>query len=373
MRILYGVVGEGMGHAIRSRVVIEHLLDRGHQVRVVVSGKAHGFLKDRIDHPGLSVEEIQGFSLAFDGGEIDLLETVLTNLELAPRRLRKNLEVYRKVAEEGFSPEVVISDFESWAYLYARNHRLPVISIDNMHVIDRCEHDEGITRGSFDFKVAKAAVKVKVPGAYHYLVTSFFYPEVRKARTTLVPPILRPEILAATREPGDHILVYQTGSAAEALLPVLRTLPGTFRVYGAAGEGTEGNVTLCPFAEQGFIDDLRTARALIATAGFSLMGEAVHLGVPMLTVPLEGQFEQELNARYLARLGYGSWTPALDADVLARFLDRIDDHQAALDGYERAGNEVTLGCVDELIRSIDLDEPRPDRLESPARGKYWGT
>ena len=373
MKILYGVVGEGMGHAIRSRVVIEHLLDQGHSLRVVVSGRAHGFLEDRLEgRERLSVEEIQGFSLAFDGGEIDLLETVLTNLELAPRRLRKNLEVYRKVAEEGFAPDAVISDFESWAYLYARNHRLPVLSIDNMHVIDRCEHDDAITRGSYDFQLAKAAVKVKVPGAYHYLVTSFFYPEVRKPRTTLVPPILRPEILAAVREPGEHIVVYQTGSAGKALLPVLATLPGEFRVYGAGEEGSVGNVRLCAFSERGFVDDLRTARALVATAGFSLMGEAVHLGVPMLTVPLEGQFEQELNARYLARLGYGGWTPSLDGDVLARFLGRTDEHQHALAGYERAGNEITLACVDELVRCIDLDEPRPDRLEATARGSWWG-
>ena len=32
MRILYGVVGEGMGHATRSRVVIAHLLEQGHEV-----------------------------------------------------------------------------------------------------------------------------------------------------------------------------------------------------------------------------------------------------------------------------------------------------------------------------------------------------
>jgi uncharacterized protein (TIGR00661 family) len=371
MRILYGVVGEGMGHAIRSRVVIEHLLDAGHSVRVVVSGKAHGFLEDRLEgRDRLSVEEIQGFSLAFDGGEIDLLETVLTNLELAPRRLRKNLEVYRKVAEEGFAPELVISDFESWAYLYARNHRLPVVSIDNMHVIDRCEHDEAITRRSLDFKLARAAVKVKVPGAYHYLVTSFFFPDVRKPRTTLIPPILRPEILAAQREPGDHIVVYQTESAAKALLPVLERLPGEFRVYGTGEEGQRGNVTLCGFSETGFIDDMRTARAMVATSGFSLMGEAVHLGVPMLTVPLEGQFEQELNARYLATLGYGSWTPTLDGDVLERFLGRIDEHQEALDTYPRCGNEITLACVDELVRYIDLDEPRPERLETVARGSW---
>ena len=46
MRILYGVVGEGMGHATRSRVVIEHLLAQGHEVHVVVSGRAQRFLTE---------------------------------------------------------------------------------------------------------------------------------------------------------------------------------------------------------------------------------------------------------------------------------------------------------------------------------------
>ena len=38
MRILYGVNGEGMGHATRSRVVIDSLLE-SHDVRVVVLGR----------------------------------------------------------------------------------------------------------------------------------------------------------------------------------------------------------------------------------------------------------------------------------------------------------------------------------------------
>ena len=33
MKILYGVVGEGMGHAMRSRVVLEHLVGQGHEMR----------------------------------------------------------------------------------------------------------------------------------------------------------------------------------------------------------------------------------------------------------------------------------------------------------------------------------------------------
>ncbi|HMK73262.1 MAG TPA: glycosyltransferase family protein, partial [Myxococcaceae bacterium] len=43
MRILYGVVGEGMGHATRSRVILEHLA-RAHDVHVVVSGRARDYL-----------------------------------------------------------------------------------------------------------------------------------------------------------------------------------------------------------------------------------------------------------------------------------------------------------------------------------------
>ena len=39
MRVLYGVNGEGMGHATRSRVVIDDLLER-HDVRVMASQAA---------------------------------------------------------------------------------------------------------------------------------------------------------------------------------------------------------------------------------------------------------------------------------------------------------------------------------------------
>lgn len=372
MRILYGVVGEGMGHATRSRVVIEHLLAAGHAVRVVVSGRAHRFLADRLGaRPGVAIEEIGGLSLAYDGYAVDRSRSLQENLEAAPEKLRRNLDLYRKVAEEGFDPELVVSDFESWAFFYALNHQRPLVSIDNMQVLNRCLHPPEI-REDPDFLLAKTAVKLKLPGAYHYLVTSFFFPPVRKPRTTLVPPILRPEVLAARREPGDHVLVYQTSAANPDLLDVLARLPARFRVYGLGGEGTRGNVTLCPFSEGGFVDDLRTARAVVAAGGFSLMGEAVHLHVPMLAVPIGGQYEQELNARSLARLGYGAWSRTLDADTLAAFLEAVPRHAAALEAWPSPGNEMALRCVDELVQDVALGEPAPERLESPSMGAWWG-
>jgi uncharacterized protein (TIGR00661 family) len=372
MRVLYGVVGEGMGHATRSRVVLEMLLAGGHSVRVVVSGRAHDFLRQSFSsRAGIAIEEIHGLHLSYDGNALDVGESMLTNLEKAPAGVVKNIAVYQKVAEDGFKPDLVVSDFESWAYLYGRNHRLPVISIDNMQVINRCLHAEAVTgEKSFDAWLAKWAVKVKLPGAYHYLVTSFFFPKVRKKRTTLVPPILRPEILKARREPGAHVLVYQTAASNTELVPTLNKLDYRFKVYGMRREGVEGNVTLCAFSPTGFVDDLRTARGVIAGGGFSLMGEAVHLHVPMLSVPIAGQYEQVLNARYLAHLGYGDWSKTLDVEAIEAFLRRTDEFSQKLEAYAPRDNSMLEACLSELLSLADIGAPRPTKLASPALGKF---
>ena len=67
-------------------------------------------------------------------------------------------------------------------------------------------------------------------------------------------------------------------------------------------EQIEGNLRYKPFDEKVFIDDLASARAVIAGGGFTLMGEAVYLHKPMLGVPVGHQFEQVMNVRYLEYL-----------------------------------------------------------------------
>ena len=82
-------------------------------------------------------------------------------------------------------------------------------------------------------------------------------------------------------------------------------------------------MTLCGFSEPGFLEDLRTARAAVAGGGFSLLSEAVSFKVPLLSVPVAHQYEQELNARYLEKLGYGAWAaPSSSSSPYNQFLDR---------------------------------------------------
>ncbi|MFZ5470281.1 MAG: MJ1255/VC2487 family glycosyltransferase [Myxococcota bacterium] len=353
MRILYGVVGEGMGHATRSRVLLEELV-KHHEVHIVVSGRAQAYLAQRF----ANVHEIWGLTIAYEGNAVKKWQTVLQNVKGALSGWPENVRTYLKLADE-FHPDVVVSDFESFSYLYGKNHFLPVISVDNMQIINRCKHEPALLAGHEDaFEMTRAIVKTKLPGCFHYLVTTFFEPPLRKERTTLLPPILRPEILAARSEPGEHLLVYQTATSNTELPKILQRAQLPCRVYGYRRDLTEdvveGNVTYRPFSEQGFIDDLRTARAVLAGGGFTLMSEAVYLHKPMLAVPVEGQFEQVLNALYLEKLGYGRYAKTLTVEALRSFLAEVPRCEEALEGYEQDGNVEMIAALEaQLARAAE--------------------
>jgi uncharacterized protein (TIGR00661 family) len=371
VRILYGVVGEGMGHATRSRVVLEELV-KEHEVQVVASGRAHAYLAERFP----DVHRIWGFTLHYEGNAIRRLPTVLRNLRGAVGGWSRNVRAYFKLVGS-FHPEVVISDFQSFSYYFGKAHGIPVIDLDNIHVISRCRHSPELLRGhERDFGLIRSVVAAKLPHCFHYLIPTFFHPPVRSARTTLVPPVLRPEVLAARSERGEHLLVYQTATTNLALVETLKRLGVPARVYGLRREleqdVVEGNVTHRPFSEAGFIEDLRTARAVVAGGGFTLLSEALFLRKPVLSVPVEKQFEQVLNALYVQDLGYGAYARRLGDEVLASFLAHVPEHERALAGYGQDGNTVALAAVKEQLARVAERRRRRPRPAGPRRAPRDG-
>ncbi len=350
MKILYGVVGEGMGHAMRSRVTLEHLVGQGHEVSIMASGRAVDFLQKHFS----DVTRIHGFHMITEENRVRMGKTILSNALTGVTGVPKNIAAYFDRIGE-FKPDAVVSDFESWTYLYAKTHRLPIVSIDNMQIINRCTHDDDVLEGNrAGFEVTKAFIKGKLPFCDEYFITTFFRPEVRKPNTHLFPPILRPEILAAKPSRGEHLLVYQTAEGNESLVRTLAKTGLDCRIYGMRRsikeDEIEGNLRYRPFSEAGFIEDLATSRAVIAGGGFTLMGEAVYLRKPMLSVPLGKQFEQVMNARYLEKIGYGCAAMSLeDPAEVTRFLGSIDRCEAKLAEYKQDGNTLLLRAVDEFL------------------------
>lgn len=354
MRILFGVAGEGMGHATRSHAFLADLVE-DHEVLVVASGRAHDYLAQHFPE----VREILGFSLAYEDNAIRRWETVVQNLRGAVSGWPSQVRAFYEVARD-FEPDVVVSDFESFVLTVARRERVPAISVDNIMMLDRCRHDERIIGGDkLDFELARQIARTKAAGLRWAIVPTFFRPPLRRPATTLVAPVLREAVLGARPERGEHLLVYQTASGSETLVRALHETGLPCRLYGVrrdlTADLTDGELVYRPFSEQGFLDDLRTARGVIAGGGFSLLSECVYLHKPALSIPVAGQFEQTLNARYLERLGYGEYAPAPTAAAVTGFLERLDDHERRLLVYSQDGNSEALATLREQLALVALE------------------
>ena len=234
MRILYGVAGEGMGHATRSHAFLADLVG-DHDVLVVASGRAHDYLAQHFPQ----VREILGFSLAYEDNAIRRWETVAQNLRGAVSGWPAQVRSFYEVARD-FEPDVVVSDFESFVLTVARRERVPAISVDNIMMLDRCRHDEGIVGDdTLDFELARQIARTKAPGLHWAIVPTFFRPPLRRTATTLVAPVLREAVLAAEAEQGEHLLVYQTAAGSETLVRALHETGLPCRLYGVRRDLTE--------------------------------------------------------------------------------------------------------------------------------------
>ena len=347
MRILYGVTGEGLGHAMRSRVVAGHLRASGHEVKLAASGRAFDYLGRYFD----DVQQIPGFSIAYIRDQVARGRTLARIGRTARPAIRETIALYRR-AISGFSPDVCLSDFDSFTHVFGKLFDRPVISLDHQHVIDRCRHSPTVkARLPRDFALTRALVRAKLPGCRHYVVTSFYFPPAKREHTTLVGPILRPELLELEPTAGEHIVVYQTAVARQELVAALRGVPEQrFVLYARGAEPhIAGNVLVRAFDEPRFLADLASARGVICNGGYTLIAEALYLGKPVLSIPLRHQGEQELNAAYLAELGLGRASRGIDVTTIRDFARAATQRQIA---RLAPGNLRALATIDHLLQEV---------------------
>jgi uncharacterized protein (TIGR00661 family) len=338
--ILYGVNGEGAGHSTRAREVITHLQSEGHRVHVASFDRGLRNLKGDFE-----VTEIGGLRLAYVHNRIRYGKTVLRNLLGVPQAARSIRALERKA--EGWDLDLVITDFEPISCHLGHRLRLPVIAIDNQHLLTDAEitYPHEYRR---EAAATRLVTRLMTPRANAYLVISFFMPRVKKKRTFLFPPILREEVLRTVPSAGDFVLVYLTSAVAE-LTDVLKRVNQCFVCYGFNREGKDGNVEFRKPGLDTFLRDLSQCRAVIANAGFSLISEALYLGKPYLAWPVKRQFEQVFNAYYIDKMGYGAYWDDLNKERVESFLFNLDLYRKNLAGYPRGDNSALLGKVDSLI------------------------
>jgi uncharacterized protein (TIGR00661 family) len=340
-RILYGVSGEGSGHSSRAREMAAHLQRQGHELWLVSYDRGYRNLKD-----DFRVFETEGLCIASVDNQVSVVKTFTENLKRLPEGHRK-LQELRELFKE-FQPHAVITDFEPMSAYLAQHYDVPLITVDNQHRMRYMRYECPPGR-ELESQVTRTIIRAMVPRPDVSLAITFFFGEPTNRRTFFFPPILRREVLELSGTRGDAILVYLT-SGFESFIDELKQFPRErFVIYGQNPSSDAGHLTFKPFSKEGFLEDLATCKAVMATAGFTLISEALYLKKPYLALPMRGQFEQELNAFQLEQLGLGRNLVEITHDAIAAFLYHEPDYAVRLQEYVPGSNDAIQRKLDELL------------------------
>jgi uncharacterized protein (TIGR00661 family) len=352
-RIIYALSGQGRGHTSRSLAISNTLRKRGHEVLFCCGGTAREIL------------EAQGESVL----RVPVLRQVMKdNTVMHGQTLRANWtsirtlpEILTRLADEfaAYRPDLLITDFEGFSRRAAERIGLPVLSFNHQQVVTETHYTLPL-RYRFHAFVATTIIKLIAPKhPEHLLLSSFFFPPLKNpSRTTMVPPIIRPEVQALHPEAGDHVLVYYNQPEGSDYLPdQLREVDVRFIVYNfppPPDPETYPNIVFKKPSIEGFLADLAQCRAIVCTAGFTLISEALYLGKPLLVVPNQGIFEQTLNALFLQReaLGAAVLDRRLTTQDLSSFLNDLDRYVERMRNRSGCGNKEAVACIEGVLSRI---------------------
>jgi len=348
VKILYGIQGEGMGHIMRSKAVIEDL-SKQHEIIVLGSHTVCNYFKNYKKHLK-SIVKVAYLKLCYHNNSVFTTATFLHNIVNIPHHIYSFFKVFFIIIKE--KPNIIITDLEYYSAYLGMLFSIPVISIDNQHIITKY-------RVAFNKKYwwnyikSKLVIRLMVPRADKYIITTFFHPLAKQSRAVIVSPLLRSSILKMKPKEGNHLLVYQTSSTSKELIPALQQLQEKCIVYGFNKNEKKGNIIFKTFNEKAFFKDLESCKAVIMNGSLTLMTEALYLKKPVFSVPVKRQFEQILNAEYLEKKGYGAHEEHFTSTKLKAFIMDIPQYRKRLSSPFHSGNHKLSLLLNRIIKDLN--------------------
>jgi uncharacterized protein (TIGR00661 family) len=322
--------------------MIGHLQEKGHRVKVVTYDRGVKNLQNDFD-----VFETEGLHINNSDNKVSVVKTFTDNIRKLSRG-HKKLQALRHDIFKKLKPDCVITDFEPMTAYLANHYDIPLITIDNQHRMRYMEYPCP-PKLQKDRLLTENIIRAMVPKPDVSLITTFYFGQMKNERSFCFPPILRSEVLSLKPEQNDYILVYLTGGFGTFVDRLEDFKREQFIVYGHNEEGSRANLAFKPPSRDGFLRHLAGCKAVMATAGFTLMTESLHLRKPYLALPMRGQFEQELNGYLLAQLGYGVNVRKVSSMAVSSFLYHVQDYAEELQSYTSTDNSAIMEKLDALL------------------------
>ncbi len=352
-KVLFGLAGEGRGHAMRAHTIIESLRKR-HRVLVRTHGQAYDMLEPIYRESSVDFRRIPGLRFRYDADR--KLNYAATFLGIAPYMwdfLGNVADMARSI--EADEIDLVITDFEPLVAWGAKRADVPFVSLDHQHFITVCDFS-GLP-AALRMRVALMApfVDMHYSGQVETIVSGFAFPPLRRGVDAVqVGVLLRDEIVNAEPEHGPHITAYIRRLTDDAVLNALSGCGRQVRIYGLGRQPDRGTLRFKQVDPHGFVEDLATGEALVTTAGNQLVGESLFLGKPVLALPEPGNFEQHLNGYLLEQSGAGAIAAAelLESEDVIEFLSRIEEYRSRIDRKRLYGNPVVLSILNSYLDRV---------------------
>ena len=270
MKILYAIQGTGNGHLSRALEIIPILQQYG-EVDILISGN-----QSQVTLPFDVHYRFHGLSfVASKSGGISYFKSLL-NIKLV-----RLINEIRKLKVERYN--LVISDFEPISAWSAKLSGVKSISICNQM---------SIIIDNSDWNISKMFMKYFAKCDH---LIGFDY----KSSSNIFQPIC--DISLDNVKSDDFYLVYLPYIDSNHLVS---TLSGSnFKIYTNDDIIGNDNIEIKRINKDEFTYDLVTCKGVITHSGFSTTSEALILNKKLWSIPIVGQYEQEVNADKLSKMG----------------------------------------------------------------------
>ena len=120
------------------------------------------------------------------------------------------------------------------------------------------------------------------------------------------------------------------------------------------------------------------AKALVTTAGFESVCEAMYMGKPTLMVPVKGHFEQWCNARDAMKAGSGIYADRFHLDSLLEYIPQHKKKDQQYTKWIYEAGRVLMQTIGDVLQEPmeELTEERNTQLfpfTSPFGNQQLGT
>ncbi len=370
MKVIFIVQGEGRGHMTQALALEQILLNAGHQVTDIIIGTSKRreipkFFKQKT-RADLQSLESPNFYYDRKSKSINIWKTLLFNLFRLPLYLRE-LNKIQSITRAS-QPEVIINFYDVLGGFYFLFYKPKVrrICVAHQYLIEHPEFP--FAKG---FKAQRLAYRINNRftsfSAHKKLALSFRDLRSTDPKLSIVPPLLRNEVLNLKPELGDHILAYvvNKGYGEEIIQWHSRNKKIKLHCFWDNKNYPDGwsprtNLTFHHINDEKFLQLMSTCAGYVTTAGFESICEAMYLGKPVMMVPVKGQYEQACNAEdaILANAGISSrkFNIGLLLNYITKKHQKDDVFMEWVDGYEQV-----------FLKEIEQFQPTGDNLKHKLR------